>query len=91
MVLDIFIRDVDNIIRQNARGGLPNSYTIAQIQVTCENRSELDQLLQAMQRWANNTFEDVVISRPADPEKPTVVSKAPEVKVDIDPFTGMPI
>ena len=91
MVLDIFIRDVDNIIRQNTRGGMPTSYVIAQIQVTCENRSELDQLLQAMQRWANHTFEDVVIEQPKTPEEPIKVSKSPEVKVDVDPFSGMPI
>jgi hypothetical protein len=64
---------------------------MAQIQVTCETQDELNQLLQAMQRWADHTFEDVVIEVPDDPEESIVIKKTPEVRVDVDPFTGRPI
>lgn len=80
--------DVNHIARPQARGGLPVSYTIADIKVTANNMDEIHRLMQAMQSWANGTFEAVVMVRP-EPSGPLIVSpkeKIEPVEPEVDMF-----
>lgn len=93
--MEITLTNCEHIMRAQARGGLPTSYSIGTIQVVASNQEEIWEVLRAMQRWANGTFEPVVMERP-DPEGPLIVtpleSKSPELgDIQIDPLTGFPI
>jgi hypothetical protein len=78
----------------DGRGGMRTSYTIGKLQVVAENQEEIWNLIQAMQQWANGTFQPTVMERQED--GPLVVSpieeeKPPELEdLDIDPLTGLP-
>ena len=92
--MEVTLIDVEHIMRPNARAGLPVSYTRGTISVIANDQFELSEMVQAMQSWANGTFEPVVMERP-DPDGPLIVSSVevsteePDVDdLDIDLITG---
>ena len=96
--MDITLSNIEHVINPGARGGMRPSYVLGEVRIVANSREEIDQMIYAMQRWANGTFEDVVISRP-DPEGPLEVATnvlppdpetLPVEEIDIDPFTGEP-
>lgn len=78
--MDITLVDFNNVMRPQARGGLPTSYTIGEVRITANNLEEIRAMMVAMQAWANGTFEPVVMERP-EPDASLVVSP---VQVDLD-------
>ena len=88
--MEITVVNTDHVFRPS-RGGLPLSYTIGTVQIVCENNDQLYQMVEIMQRYANGTFDPVIMER-EEPEAPLVISedtsKTEEPEVFIDPITG---
>ena len=72
-----------------SRGGLPSSYIRANIEVIANNQEEVRELIQSMERWANNTFEDTKTEEPLI-VPPVKQAQIPVEEIDIDPLTGEP-
>lgn len=91
--MEIVLTNCEHVIRPS-RGGLPTSYTIGTIRVTAGNQDEIWDMVAAMQQWANNTFEPVVIEREENGSLVVnpVDTSIPELdEIEIDPLSGMPI
>jgi|SaaInlV_100m_DNA_2_1039680.scaffolds.fasta_scaffold10648_4 hypothetical protein len=91
--MEIVLTNCEHVIRPS-RGGLPPSYTIGTIRVTADNQDEIWDMIAAMQQWANNTFEPVVVEREEDGSLVVtpVDNSDPELEeIEIDPLSGMPI
>jgi hypothetical protein len=92
--MEVVLTNCEHVIRPGARGGLPPSYTIGTIRVTADNQDEIWDMIAAMQQWANNTFEPVVIEREENGSLVVtpVDTSDPELdEIEIDPLSGMPI
>lgn len=59
--MEITLINQENVFRPGDRG--LTSYCIGTIQVNANNLDEIREMIQAMQRWSDGTFEDVQVSR----------------------------
>jgi hypothetical protein len=89
--MEILLTNYEYVMNPGARGGLPQSYLIANVQVTANNQDEVRQLIMAMQQWADGTLAPVVQSQNVPLVIPVVEKETPKLEeIRIDLITGLP-